>query len=52
MVAFLVLSWLFKPHLGRLSNTNPKYLARSLKERLQLFRIGGLSCGVLYLFVN
>jgi len=52
MVAFLVLSWLFKPHLRCLSNTNPKYLARSLKERLQLFRIGGLSCGILYLFVK
>jgi len=52
MVAFLVLSWLFKPHLSRLSNTNPKYLAWSLKERLQSFRIGPLSCGILYLFVN
>jgi len=52
MVAFLVLSWLFKPHLRRLSSTNPKYLAWSLKERLQLFKMGGLSCGILYIFVN
>jgi len=52
MVAFLVLSWLFKPHLRRLSSTNPKYLERSLKGRLQLFKMGGLSCGILYLFVH
>jgi len=52
MVAFLVLSWLFKAHLRRLYSTNPKYLAWSLKERLQLLKMGGLSCGILYLFVN
>jgi len=50
MVAFLVLSWLFKPHLRR--STNPKYLPWSLKERLQLFKMGGLCWGILYLFVN
>jgi len=49
MVTFLVFSWLFKPHLWRLSNTYLKYLAWSLKERLQLFRMVGLSCGILYL---
>jgi len=52
MVAFLVLFLLFKPNLRRLSSTSPKYPAWSLKERLQLFRMGGLSCGILYLFVN
>jgi len=52
MVAFLVLFWVFKPHLRSLSNTNLKYLAWSLKDRLQLFKIVWLSCGILYLFVN